>query len=293
MGGLALGRVLTAMVTPFTDNLEVDYRGAAKLARHLLDNGTDTVVAGATTIKNEIGDRPLVCGTGTNSTQATIDFSLAAKKRGADVLLVVAPYYNKPPQDALYEHFRMVAEATDMPIIAYNIPGRTGVEIKPKTLAQIASIPNVIAVKESLPSIEPISELSAYLHTTQASEAGKFASYVENRAMEIYSGDDSSIMPTLAVGGVGVVSVASHVAGPAMNDMVKAYLDGNVHKAADLHLRLYPLFTGLFAVTNPILIKAALRLQGFNVGCLRRPLRAASPEEIEALRKIMLETGVL
>ena len=193
----------------------------------------------------------------------------------------------------LYEHFRMVAEATDMPIIAYNIPGRTGVEIKPKTLAQIASIPNVIAVKESLPSIEPISELSAYLHTTQASEAGKFASYVENRAMEIYSGDDSSIMPTLAVGGVGVVSVASHVAGPAMNDMVKAYLDGNVHKAADLHLRLYPLFTGLFAVTNPILIKAALRLQGFNVGCLRRPLRAASPEEIEALRKIMLETGVL
>lgn len=307
---LALGRLLTAVVTPFTPALEVDYKKAIELARHLLASGTDTIVAAATTgeaptltaeeklqlfevLKNELGDRPLVCGTGTNNTQATIDFSLKAKERGADALLVVAPYYNKPPQDALYEHFRAVAEAVELPIIAYNIPGRTGIEMKPSTLAKIASIPNVIAVKESLPSLEPISELSAALEKTSPEQAGKYANFVESRALEIYSGDDSSILPTVSVGGVGVISVTSHVAGTLIKEMIEAYFAGDVAKAKQLHLRLYPLFTGLFAVANPILVKAALRLQGFDVGGLRMPLRSASDSEIEQLRCIMKKVGVL
>jgi len=307
---LALGRLLTAMVTPFTPTLEVDYKKAVELARHLLASGTNTIVAAATTgeaptlnaeeklhlfevLKNELGDKPLVCGTGTNNTQATIDFSLKAKERGADAILVVAPYYNKPPQDALYEHFRAVAEAVELPIIAYNIPGRTGIEIKSSTLSKIASIPNVIAVKESLPSLEPISELSSALEKTSPEQAGKYANFVERRAMEIYSGDDSSILPSMSVGGVGVISVTSHVAGSLIKEMIEAYFAGDVAKARQLHLRLYPLFTGLFAVANPILVKAALRLQGFDVGGLRMPLRSASDSEIEQLRCIMKEVGVL
>ncbi|MGM9991272.1 MAG: 4-hydroxy-tetrahydrodipicolinate synthase [Candidatus Bruticola sp.] len=307
---LVLGRVLTAMVTPFNSALEVDYSKAAQLARHLLNSGTDTIVAAATTgeaptltseeklrlfetLKNEIGDRPLVCGTGTNNTQATIDFSLKAKERGADAILVVAPYYNKPPQDALYEHFRAVAEAVDLPIIAYNIPGRTGIEIKASTLAKIASIPNIIAVKESLPSLEPISELSVALEKTTPEQVGKYANFVDSRAMEIYSGDDSAILPTLSVGGVGVISVTSHIAGPLVKEMIEAYFAGNVVKAQRLHLRLYPLFTGLFAVANPILAKSALRLQGLDVGGLRMPLRSASETEIERLSLIMKAVGIL
>ena len=309
-GKLALGRVLTAMVTPFTANLEVDYKKAAELARHLLASGSDTLVVAATTgeaptltaeeklrlfevVKNELGNRPMVCGTGTNSTKATVDFSIKAKEHGADAILVVAPYYNKPPQDALYEHFRAVAEAVDLPIIAYNIPGRTGIEIKPNTLAKIASIPNVIAVKESLPSLEPISELSAALEKTGIEQAGKYSDFVDTRAMEIYSGDDSSILPTISVGGVGVISVTSHIAGTLVKEMIDAYLSGDVIKAKQLHLRLYPLFTGLFAVANPILAKAALRLQGLDVGGLRMPLREASESEIKQLRCIMEEVGVL
>lgn len=307
---LALGRLLTAMVTPFTPALEVDYKRAVELARHLLASGTDTIVAAATTgeaptltaeeklhlfevLKNELGNRPLVCGTGTNNTKATIDFSLKAKERGADAILVVAPYYNKPPQDALYEHFRAVAEAVDLPIIAYNIPGRTGIEIKPSTLAKIASIPNVIAVKESLPSLEPVSELSTALEDTDSKQAGKYADFVDRRAMEIYSGDDSAMLPMISIGGVGVVSVTSHVAGALVKEMIEAYFVGDIAKARQLHLRLYPLFTGLFAVANPILAKAALRLQGFDVGGLRMPLRQASDSEIEQLRCVMKKVGVL
>ena len=206
---------------------------------------------------------------------------------------MVAPYYNKPPQDALYEHFRAVAEAVDLPIIAYNIPGRTGIEIKPSTLAKIASIPNVIAVKESLPSLEPVSELSTALEDTDSKQAGKYADFVDKRAMEIYSGDDSAILPMISIGGVGVVSVTSHVAGALVKEMIEAYFAGDIAKARQLHLRLYPLFTGLFAVANPILAKAALRLQGFDVGGLRMPLRQASDSEIEQLRCVMKKVGVL
>lgn len=290
------GRIITAMVTPFTGDGEVDYKRAGQLAEHLVKNGSDAVLVCATTgeaptlsteeklhlfevVKEKIGNKPMLCGTGTNSTKATLELSKLAKERGADGLLIVTPYYNKPPQDCIVKHFQAVAEAVDLPIIAYNIPGRTGTEIKPRTLAEIASIPNVVAVKESLPHIDSISELS---HLVQ-----------DNNNFSIYSGDDSSFLPTLAVGGVGVVSVSSHVAGNLMKEMAEDFFAGKVAEATKLHLRLYPLFTGLFAVTNPILIKAALKLQGFDVGGLRMPLREASGQEVEALEKIMRQVGIL
>ncbi len=298
------------MVTPFTPQLEVDYAQAARLARHLRATGTDTIVVAGTTgesptlsaeeklrllevVKEAVGDSPVVCGTGTNCTQATIDFSLRARERGASALLVVTPYYNKPPQDALLEHYRSVAQATQLPIIAYNIPSRTGVEMAPATLAQMAEIPNLIAVKESLSHLEAVSILSSLLEGESLEGARGFENFVERRPLEIYSGDDIAILPILAVGGVGVISVAAHVAGNLIREMIEAYFAGRVERAKELHLRLFPLFSGLFAVTNPILIKEALALQGWEVGALRPPLRRAHPQEREALRQIMERAGLL
>lgn len=310
MGNLAFGRIITAMVTPFKANGDVDYKKAAFLAEHLLANGTDTVLVCATTgeaptlsseeklklfdaVKERIGNKLMICGTGTNSTKATVDFSLKAKEHGADALLIVTPYYNKPPQPFIYEHFRAVAEAVELPIIAYNIPGRTGTEIKPETLVKIASLPNVVAVKESLPSIEPISALSVSLESMDMSLVKGYEKFVSDRPMEIYSGDDSAILPTLAVGGVGVVSVSSHVAGNLMQEMIQAYFAGEAVKAKKLHLRLYPLFTGMFATTNPILPKAALKLMGIDVGGLRAPLGEATAEETAKLKAVMERAGIL
>ena len=311
MTKLAFGRIVTAMITPFDHNLNVDLKKAAQLARHLVKNGTDAVLVNATTgeapvmstaekldlleaVKNEVGDEvPVICGTGTNCTKATADFSQEAEKHGADAILVVAPYYNKPPQDAIIEHFRIAAGSVKVPVIAYNIPGRTGIEIKPDTLRVIAEIPNVVAVKESLPSLEPISALSASLEGLDMKYAAGYEKFVGDRPMEIYSGDDSSVLPSLSVGAVGVVSVTSHVAGPLMKEMIEAYFAGNVRRAKELHLRLYPLFTGLFAVANPILIKAALRLQGIDAGGLRMPLREAHADEISKLGEVMKKAGIL
>lgn len=312
MSASGFGRLLTAMVTPFKDNGDVDYRRARQLARRLLDNATETLVVCGTTgesptltaeeklrlfseIKEEAGNIPVVAGTGSNSTQASIAFSLQAKERGADGLLVVAPYYNKPPQSGLLEHFRSIAEAVDLPIIVYNIPGRTGIEIKPETLAELAKIPNIVAVKEALP-LEPICALQVLLHASdyEFQPLGQYQRWVRpGRSVELYSGEDNLTLPMMSVGVYGVISVASHVAGPQMAAMMRAYAEGRIAEAQDWHTKLYPLCTGLFATTNPILPKAALALQGFPVGGLRRPLVEATPEQISALRAAMEQAGVL
>lgn len=292
------GRLVTAMVTPFHPDGRVDSDRAAELALRLVAEGTDAlVVCGTTgesptltreeklllfrTVKEAVGATPVVAGTGSYCTRSTVELSLAARDCGVDGLLVVAPYYNKPPQDGLYAHFRTVAEAVDLPMMVYNIPGRTGVEIAPATLARLAELPNVVAVKESLPSLEPVSALAALLEGAPG------------RAMEIYSGDDSATLPLMALGGVGVVSVASHVAGPQIQQMMQAFATGRTDEARKMHLRLYPLFTGLFATTNPTLPKAALKLKGFPVGGLRLPLLEATPPQEAELRRVMVEAGVL
>jgi len=285
------GRVLTAMATPFDAGGAVHWDEVTRLARHLVDHGSDgIVVAGTTgesptltdeeklrlvrTVKEAVGSRAaVVAGTGTYDTRHSIHLSREAERAGADGLLLVNPYYNRPSQDGLYAHFRAIAEATSLPCMLYNIPGRTGVNCAPETIARLAEIPNIVAVKEATGNLD------------QASE-------IRRRTPDdflIYSGDDSLTLPILAVGGTGVVSVASHLVGPDIQEMVRAYERGEVRRALQLHLRLLPLFKVLFITTNPVPLKAALNMSGFAVGIPRLPLVEATPKEKEQIQAVLKE----
>lgn len=288
------GRIITAMATPFDARLVVDYGQAARLARRLVDNGTDAVLVAGTTgesptltdnekvrlieaVLDAVGDEvPVLAGTGGNSTAASIALTRKAEALGVHGIMLVTPYYNKPPQAGLIEHFRAVAAKTRLPVMIYNVPGRTGTNISPETMGVLSRVDNIVALKEAAGSAE---------------QAAAMVRAVAGRA-HVWSGDDSLTLPMMAVGAVGVVSVASHVAGPEIAEMIEAFAGGAVERAAELHLRLAPLFRGLFMTTNPILVKAALRLQGFDAGGLRLPLVEASPAEIDTLRKAMVESGV-
>ncbi|GMU54466.1 MAG: 4-hydroxy-tetrahydrodipicolinate synthase 2 [Candidatus Xenobia bacterium] len=290
MSNAPFGRLLTAMVTPFTPSLEVDYDRAVELARKLIADGNDGLIVAGTTgesptlskaeklelfkrVKQAVGkDIPIVAGTGSYATQATIELSQAAAETGVDGLLLVAPYYNKPPQEGMFLHFQAIARATRLPIMLYNIPGRTGIELLPETLARLGEIPSIQAVKQSLPSLDPINELAIRSDLAQ------------------YSGDDGNTLPILALGGVGVVSVAGHVAAGLIKRQIEAFFAGQVAEAARLQRQLYPLFTGLFKTSNPILVKAALKKLGFPVGGLRPPLIEATPEQEQALDKVLAVT---
>lgn len=288
------GRVLTAMATPFDEHGAVNWNEATRLARHLVDNGSEgIVVAGTTgesptlsdeekirlfrTVKETVGDRAMVvAGTGTYDTKHSIHLSNEAARAGADGLLLVNPYYNRPSQDGLYAHFRAIAESTRLPCMLYNIPGRTGVNCAPETIARLAEVPNIAAVKEATGNLD------------QASD-------IRRRAGEeflIYSGDDSLTLPILSVGGTGVVSVASHLVGRDIQEMVKSYERGDVRKALQLHLRMLPLFKVLFITTNPVPLKAALNMSGFNVGKPRLPLVEATPKEKEQIQAVLRDLAV-
>jgi 4-hydroxy-tetrahydrodipicolinate synthase len=288
------GRVITAMVTPLDSQLNVDFGQAGKLAQRLIDSGTDTILVGGTTgesptltdnervrlveaVLDAIGDKaPVIAGTGTNSTAASVALTKQAEALGAHGAMLVAPYYNKPPQNGLYAHFRTVAEATRLPVMVYNVPGRTSVNIAPETMGRLAEIENIVALKEAGGSADQASEMVRAVR-------GK---------LRVYSGDDSLTLPMMAVGACGVVSVASNVAGRLVAEMVKAFAAGETARATELHLQLLPLFKGLFLTTNPIPVKAALRLQGFDAGGLRLPLIEATEEQIAAVRQAMVEAGV-
>lgn len=302
----AFGPLVTAMVTPFTPDLAVDYQRAAELAARLVRQGsTALVVSGTTgesptltteeklrlfrTVKQAV-PVPVIAGTGSNSTRASVELSRQAAEAGVDALLLVAPYYNKPPQEGLYRHFKAVAEATPLPVMVYNIPGRTGVEIAPETLERLADIPNVVAVKEALPNLDAVSDLLARLARRPVAAGG--AGAAEGPALAVYSGEDSLTLPMMALGGAGVVSVASHLAGPQMRQMMDDYTAGRVTAAARMHHRLFPLFKGLFLTTNPIMVKAALKLVGFPVGGLRPPLVEATLQQEEAMRQILEQVGL-
>ena len=288
------GRVITAMVTPLDSQRNVDFGQAGKLAQRLIDSGTDTILVGGTTgesptltdnervrlveaVLDAIGDKaPVIAGTGTNSTAASVALTKQAEALGAHGAMLVAPYYNKPPQNGLYAHFRTVAEATRLPVMVYNVPGRTSVNITPETMGRLAEIENIVALKEAGGSADQASEMVRAVR-------GK---------LRVYSGDDSLTLPMMAIGAYGVVSVVSNVAGRLVADMVKAFAAGETARATELHLQLLPLFKGLFLTTNPIPVKAALRLQGFDAGGLRLPLIEATEEQIAAVRQAMVEAGV-
>jgi 4-hydroxy-tetrahydrodipicolinate synthase len=286
------GRVLTAMITPFTADGSVNYAVAEKLAVYLAENGTDTLVVCGTTgesptlswdeehqlfqviQKAVAGKAKIMAGTGSNSTQEAISATQKAEKLGLDGSLQVVPYYNKPPQEGLYEHFRAIAQAnSSFPIMLYNIPGRTGQNLQPETVARLAEIPNIVAIKEASGSLDQASEI----RRLTPPEFG------------IYSGDDSITLPLMAIGGRGVVSVASHLVGQQMQQMVQAFENGQVQLATEIHLKLFPLFKALFLTTNPILVKAALQLQGWDVGFPRLPLVKPDEALTQKLQAVLAE----
>jgi len=223
------------------------------------------------------GRATVIAGTGSNDTQASILLTREAERIGVDGVMLVAPYYNKPPPDALYYHFAAVAEATSLPIILYNIPGRTGVNIPPETIIQLSQIPNIVALKQANGSMEETSIIQ------------------KNTPLDfyIYSGDDSLTLPFLSLGAEGVISVASHLVGERISEMISAYKQGDVKKAYQLHLELFPLFKGLFFVTNPIPVKGALEILGvIPEAILRPPLRSPTQAEKEKIQQILKEAGV-
>ena len=290
------GSLMTAMVTPFREEdhaLDVD--GAQRLASHLLDTGSDAiVVAGSTgesptlTYKEKAelfravgevarGRGKLICGTGTYSTAETLELTQAAEDAGADGLLVVTPYYNKPPQRGLIAHFERVADATELPIIVYNIPGRTATRIEHDTLLQLAQRPNIVAVKDSTGDFQGVSRLMAEAPPD----------------FEVYSGDDWATFGYVCLGAVGIVSVASHLVGPQIRQMIELIQTGDVPAARKIHEDLSPLFNALFITSNPIPLKAALEMIGLPAGVPRLPLVPATAEERTRVRKALEDAGLL
>lgn len=269
------GEVITAMVTPFNKNKEVDYDKVEKLAKHLVENGTDTIlVAGTTgecptltheeeveilsTVKRAVENKvKVIFGAGSNSTETAVKMSKIAEKEGADAILSVVPYYNKPSQAGMIAHFSAIAECTKLPIIIYNIPGRTGVDMAVETVAELANkYSNIVALKQSFGNLDAISEL-------------KIACPED---FMIYSGDDSLTLPMLSLGADGVISVASHIYGNEIKSMIHNFKSAQVHAAKNMHLKLYPIFKKLFMAPNPVPVKAALAKSGIIESYVRLPL---------------------
>ena len=289
------GRVITAMVTPFHKDGSVNYAQAKKLARHLVESGSDGLVVAGTTgesptltkeekvalfqaVVEEVGGKAaVIAGTGTNSTAESVALTQAAERAGVDGVMLVGPYYNRPSQEGLYQHFATIARSTRLPVMLYNIPGRTAVNILPGTVARLAEMENVVAIKEASGSLEQVTELRRLL-------PDHFA---------IYSGDDSLTLPMLALGAKGVVSVASHLAGRRIQEMLNAFTAGNVTLAAKIHAELFPLFKVLFITTNPVPVKAALNFLGLQVGGPRLPLVEATEAEKEKIRECLEQLNLV
>ncbi|MGB6873689.1 MAG: 4-hydroxy-tetrahydrodipicolinate synthase [Dehalococcoidia bacterium] len=269
-----LGRLLTAMVTPFDAQGEVDYQQARRLALALLDSGSDGVVVSGTTgespalsrkeklrlfaeTKSALGNRgTVVAGTGSYNTKESQELTKEAEKTGVDACLLVVPYYNRPPQQGLWEHFKAIAQSTTLPCILYNVPSRTVTNLAADTVIKLSQIDNIVGVKEASGNLGQIAEI---IH----------------RAKEdflVYSGNDSDTFPILALGGYGVISVASHLVGIQIKDMMEKFLDGKPQEAAKIHRHLLPLVNALFIVSNPMPVKWALNYVGFSVGKPRLPL---------------------
>ncbi len=277
-----LGRLLTAMVTPFNKEGAVDYEQAKKLALALLNSGSEGVVLAATTgesptlireeearlfaeVKSAVGDRgTIIAYTGSNSTAEALATTRGAEEIGVDACLLVVPYYNKPTQEGLYQHFKTIADSTSLPCILYNVPSRTVTSLSADTVIKLSRIDNIIGVKEASGNLSQISKI-----ISQAREG-----------FLVWSGNDSDTLPILALGGYGVISVASHLVGNQIKEMIDSFTSGKMEKAASIHHRLLPLIDALFVISNPIPVKYALNHIGFYVGKPRLPL--TEPDEKSA-----------
>lgn len=285
-----------ALVTPFTKEKDVNYEELGRLIEYQIDGGTDAIIVCGTTgepvtmteeerlsvisytiekVKKRI---PVIAGTGGNCTENVITFSKRAQDAGADGLLVVTPYYNKATQNGLYEHYKAVAAAVELPIILYNVPSRTGVNILPDTAARLGKeIENIVALKEASGNISQVAEVIQKA----------------DRALEIYSGNDDQIVPILSLGGVGVISVLANVAPKDTHDMVQLYMDGEVKKAMQLQLKYMGFIQALFCEVNPIPVKKALEFMGFQTKYLRMPLTEMEEKNVVRLERAMKEVGII
>ncbi|PYZ93090.1 4-hydroxy-tetrahydrodipicolinate synthase [Salipaludibacillus keqinensis] len=286
---MTLGNVLTAMVTPFDSKGNIDFQKIPKLMNYLIDHGTDGVIVGGTTgesatlsieekavlydyaVKASAGRIPVYAGTGMNDTYATAELTIRAEKVGVDGIMLVTPYYNKPSQRGMYEHFKTIAEKTSLPVMLYNVPGRTVVNMLPETVIALSKIPNITSVKEASGNLD---QVTAIISNTPDDFA-------------LYCGDDSLTLPSLAVGADGVVSVSSHIIGTEMQDMVKAFKKGDIHTAASIHQKLLPIMKGMFIAPSPAPVKTALQLKGMDVGGVRLPLLPLTSEERQLIQDVL------
>ncbi|MDM5226159.1 4-hydroxy-tetrahydrodipicolinate synthase [Cytobacillus sp. NJ13] len=282
------GRVSTAMVTPFDHKGHIDFPKTTQLINHLIENGTDSLVIAGTTGESptltkeeklalfkhavKVADKrvPVIAGTGSNNTYESIELTKKAEQIGVDAIMIVAPYYNKPNQEGLYQHFKAIAESTSLPVMVYNIPGRSSVNILPETIIRLSEISNIAAVKEASGDLNAMAKIIAN---------------TDNDFM-LYSGDDGLTLPCMAIGGTGIVSVASHVIGNEMQEMITAYLNGENEKAAKIHQKILPIMEGLFAAPSPVPVKTALQLKGLDVGSVRLPMVPLTEQERSAVASL-------
>ena len=284
-----------AIITPFKENMEVNYEKLGELIEYQIANGTDSIIICGTTGEastltheehleciryaiHKVNKRiPVIAGTGSNCTETAVYLSKEAEKYGADGLLVVTPYYNKATQKGLIEHFTDVAKSVDLPIIMYNVPGRTGCNILPKTVAHLVkNVDNIVGIKEASGNIAQVASL---MNLTEGN-------------IDLYSGNDDQILPLLSLGGLGVISVLSNIAPRETHDMVARYFEGDIKGSRELQLKAIPLVEALFCEVNPIPVKSAVNLMGFEAGGLRKPLTDMEPENKEKLIKAMREFGI-
>ncbi|OZU90268.1 4-hydroxy-tetrahydrodipicolinate synthase [Virgibacillus indicus] len=285
------GSVLTAMVTPFDKNGQVDFEQTSILIEYLLKKGTDGLVIAGTTgesptlsaeekiilfkhVVKIVNKRvPVIAGTGSNNTRASIELTREAEKSGVDAVMLVVPYYNKPNQEGMYEHFSTIARETSLPVMLYNIPGRSAVKLSAETIINLSRIDNIVSLKEASGDLDLAAEV------------------IENTddAFSVYSGDDGLTLPLLSIGAQGIVSVASHIIGDKMQEMVTLYKQGNIKKAAQAHRKLLPIMNGLFRSPSPVPVKTALQLKGIETGGVRLPLVKLSKAELEELKKILIQ----
>ena len=286
------GRLIPAMITPFDSDLKLDLDTAQKLAVRLIEGGSDSLIISGTTgesptitraekialfkavVEAADGKAPVIANVGGNCTAESVDLALEVQNLGVDGFMTVVPYYNKPPQEGLYAHFKTIAQAVDLPIILYNIPGRCVVNMTAETTLRLArEFDNIVAVKEASGKLDQVKEI------------------VEG--FSVYSGDDAATLDIMGLGGVGVISTIANVAPERMKEIVSLAAEGKADEAREANERLMPLMKGLFKTANPILVKEALKLGGFPVGGVRLPLVDATPEQSERLAGIMKEVGVL
>lgn len=275
------GNIATAMITPFDKKGNIDFQKLSILIDYLLKNGSDSLVVAGTTgesptlsteekvalfqqsVKLANGRCKIIAGTGSNNTNASIKLTKKAEEAGVDAVMLVVPYYNKPSQEGMYAHFKAIAESTSLPVMLYNVPGRTVASLAPETTIKLAQIPNIVAIKEASGDLDAMTKIIA--ETPED--------------FDVYSGDDSLTLPAVAVGAKGVVSVASHIVGLDMQQMLKSYASGQTANAALIHQELVPIMNQLFSAPNPTPVKTALQLKGLDVGSVRLPLLPLSEEE--------------